>query len=363
MLVCGGGTGGHVYPALAVIEALRVAGADANPVLYVGAPGSAEERLSAREGLPFAPVASGQMRGRNPLIVARSLARASRGVGQARRIIASFRPDVVFSTGGYASAPVLIAARWAGCPALVFLPDIEPGITIKLLSRLTQRVAVSFDDAARYFPAGKVVVTGYPVRRAVRDMTRAAGRSALGLPPDGLIVLAFGGSQGARSINRAVAGAASRWAALAHIIHITGERDYDWAMQQRAGLPAEVQSRYHVFAYLHNEMPAALAAADLAVARAGASTLGEFPAAGLPSILVPYPYSGQHQYANARFMQRVGAALLLEDSALSSQLAGAVEALLTDAGRRQAMASATRALARPTAAEALAAELRRLARN
>jgi UDP-N-acetylglucosamine--N-acetylmuramyl-(pentapeptide) pyrophosphoryl-undecaprenol N-acetylglucosamine transferase len=268
---------------------------------------------------------------------------------------------VIFSTGGYASAPTLIAGRRMGVPALIYLPDIEPGVTIKLLSRLARTVAVSFDEVGRYFPTEKVTVSGYPVREALLRGDRAGARRRLGLPEDGLVVLAFGGSQGARSINRAIAEGAGALAELTDIVHVTGPLDYAWVCQARDELAESAGARYHVFEYLHEEMLDALVAADLAIARAGASTLGEFPAAGLPSILIPYPYSGQHQYANARFMERHGAAILIEDAQLPAQLVKSIQRILRSAEERARMADAARALARPAAAGELARQLRQLA--
>jgi len=359
--MCGGGTGGHVYPALAVAEALFQQGQARSDLLYVGAPGSVEEGLACRHGLAFAGVQSGQLRGKAPWTAARALIRAAGGVRQAQRVIAEFRPQAIFSTGGYAAAPTLIAGRRAGVPALIYLPDIEPGVTIKLLSRLARRVAVSFDEVRRYFPAEKVVATGYPVRRALSGGNRSGARRRLGLPEEGLVVLAFGGSQGARSINKAVAAGAGELTVLGDVVHVTGSLDYAWVCQARDALAEVARARYLVHEYLHEEMVDALLAADLAIARAGASTLGEFPAAGVPSILVPYPYSGQHQVANARFMERHGAAVVIEDSLLAAQLVGQVEHILRSPDVRTKMAEAARALARPAAAAELAQQLQWLA--
>jgi UDP-N-acetylglucosamine--N-acetylmuramyl-(pentapeptide) pyrophosphoryl-undecaprenol N-acetylglucosamine transferase len=347
---------------LAVVEALLDMGERQEDMLYVGAPNSVEEKLADRHGLAFASAASGQLRGKAPWTVARSLARLAQGVTQARQVIADFGAKVVLSTGGYAGAPALIAARKAGVPALIYLPDIEPGMTIKLLSRLAQSVAVSFEDVRRFFPPAKVIVTGYPVRKALWRGDRVEARRRLGLPEDGFVLLAFGGSQGARSINMALAGAAERLAGMAHVIHMTGSLDFETVSERvRSDVPEALQSRYRVREYLYEEMTDALLAADLVTARAGASVLGEFPAAGVPAILAPYPYSGQHQYANARFMERHGAAIIIEDALLGSQLADTIERVLRDEGERHRMAEAMRGLARPAAARDVALGLRYLA--
>lgn len=360
-MLCGGGTGGHVYPILAVVDALRQKERDGIALCYAGMPGSVEERLAKRADIPFETVESGQMRGRAPWEVARSMGRLARGIAQARRLFRGFRPHVVFTTGGYGAAPVLIAARLEGLPALIFLPDAEPGLTVRFLSRLVPRVAVTFEEVRPFFPSEKALVTGYPVRPELLKVSREEGRRRLGLKDNRPVVLAFGGSKGARSINRAVVQGVTSILEVADVVHLTGSLDYPWVMEARAKLPAELLGHYLVFEYLEEEMGCALAAADLVVSRAGASTLGEFPAFGLPSVLVPYPYSGQHQYANARFLVERGASVMVEDRDLSQQLVPVVRRLLADADQRREMGRRASVLAQPGAAERIAAELRRLA--
>ena len=360
MLLSGGGTGGHVYPILAVVDAFRRSDKGEIGILYAGAPGSVEENLAARSDIPFAQVECGQLRGKAPWTVLRNLMHSGRGVSQARQVIKAFRPHVVFSTGGYASVPSLIAARLTGVPAMIFLPDVEPGLAIKLLSRLVDRVAVSFEEVRSYFPPRKVVVTGYPVRSALYDRDKEEARGRLGLSPDEPVLLAFGGSQGARSINRAVVGNLRELLEMAQVVHIAGRLDYAWVHEAGQELTDELGARYHCHEYLHDEMVDALAAADLIVARAGASTLGEFPAVGAPSILVPYPYSGQHQYANAAYMERHGASVMIEDADISTRLVEVAGNILGDSELWQQMATRVRTLAHPDAAMSLARELSQL---
>jgi UDP-N-acetylglucosamine--N-acetylmuramyl-(pentapeptide) pyrophosphoryl-undecaprenol N-acetylglucosamine transferase len=175
------------------------------------------------------------------------------------------------------------------------------------------------------------------------------------------VLLVVGGSQGAHSINRAVSDGLVPLLSAAHIVHITGRRDVEWIRAQRSALPEELQIRYHVYDYLDAEMVDALVASDLAVARAGASTLGELPAAGLPGVLVPYPYAGAHQWANARLLADAGAAVIVPDAELPAALVPRVSDLLADTQRRTAMGQASRALARPEAAAAIGGWLHRLA--
>lgn len=361
-MVSGGGTGGHVYPALAVIEELMAGhGLHREEVWYVGSPGGMEVELVQRAGLQVELAQTGQIRGKAPWAVAANLVRVIRGSWQAQCLVKRVRPDVVLLTGGYVGVPVALGARRWGVPVAIYLPDLEPGLAVRLLARLAQRMAVTAEQAAGFFPKGKAVVTGYPVRKALTSASRAEARQQLGLEPEALTLLVTGGSRGARSINLAVSAAAGdvlhRW----QIVHITGHLDYETVLAARAGLSQELQARYHVYEYLHEEMVAALAAADLVLARAGASVLGELPARGLPGILVPYPHAGRHQEANAAYLVSRGAALRVSDESLGRELSGLLRELAEQPERLREMAERAKALACPDAAAAVARQLMELA--
>lgn len=285
------------------------------------------------------------------LVALQSLVKAARGVRQSGRILREFQPDVVFVTGGFVAAPVVWAAWRAGIPVLIYLPDIEPGVAIRRLSCFASRVAVSFPEVAQHFPS-KAVVTGYPVRTELvaAAAQRDAARQALDLLPAVPVLLVFGGSRGARSINQALAAALPGLLPQCQIVHISGAADWPQVQERARDLPEELRARYHPYAYLHAEMAQAMAAADLAVARAGASTLGEFPMLGLPSILVPYPFSGQHQEVNADYLANRGAAVKLADNRLHTDLLPTALDLLRNPGQLAAMQQAARALAQPQAA-------------
>ncbi|RLC60711.1 MAG: UDP-N-acetylglucosamine--N-acetylmuramyl-(pentapeptide) pyrophosphoryl-undecaprenol N-acetylglucosamine transferase [Chloroflexota bacterium] len=240
---------------------------------------------------------------------------------------------------------------------LIYLPDLEPGLAIRVLSRFAARVAVSFPEVARYFGAGKAVVTGYPVRAAFFAADKAAARATFALEAGMPVVTVFGGSRGARSINRALCSILDELLVRCQVIHVSGTLDADWVAERAKALPPDLRSRYRHYAYLHGEMVEALAAADLVVARAGASTLGEFPALGLPSILVPYPYAGQHQDVNADYLVQRGAAVKIADAELSAKLLPTIQALLDDRERLAEMSARARSLARPEAARRIAEEL------
>jgi UDP-N-acetylglucosamine:LPS N-acetylglucosamine transferase len=320
-----------------------------------------EADLVTRAGLPFQAIHGAGVHGvgwRLPL----NALDLVRGLAEALGLVRAFQPDVVFVTGGFITAPVAVAAWLNRVPVLVYLPDIEPGLAVRLIARLARRIAVTVDDSRSYFraQAPRVVVTGYPTRPGLEGVSRAEARAALGLEAGRPVLLVTGGSRGARSINRAVFKALPDWLKDYQVVHLSGQLDWQEAEQARAALPAGLTARYHAYPFVH-EMGQALAAADLVVSRAGASALGEYPLFGLPAILVPYPYAWRYQKVNADYLASRGAALRLNDEDLPEQLAPTVRALLDDPQRLAGMRAASRAAAQPGAAAAIAAELARLA--
>lgn len=325
---------------------------------YVGEAGGVEEDLARRADIPFSAIDTGQIRGRAVWTAVSSLLRMRRGAAQCAAIVREFRPDVVFMTGGYVAAPVAWAAWRTHVPLMIYLPDVTPGQAIRWTSRLATRVAVSFPEVAHHF-GDKAVVTGYPVRRELFTLDRAAARKMLNLDPDLPVLLVMGGSRGARSINRATEAALPTLLPRCQVIHVSGQLDWPAVEKTVEQAPKALAHRYRAYPYLH-EMPTALAAADLVIARAGAATLAEFPAVGLPSILVPYPYSGQHQDANAAFMVKHGAALVLSDGDLAGKLAPTVLTLMDAPDLLMAMSEAASRLACRAAAANIVKELQQL---
>lgn len=348
-------------------------------LLWVGSWSGMEKALVERAGIAYEGISTGQLRVKNPLTLVRNLGRMIKGVRQSMAIVDHFRPDVCFVTGGYVCGPVVIACWQRKVPVLIYLPDMSPGYAIRLLSKLATRVAVSFPEVAHWFggeaPAGKAIVTGYPVRSELIEaaQNRAAARRQLAAAlttdfdePDGShlpLLLIWGGSSGARVINRATWGALPELLQWAQVVHVVGTRDWllyeAWAKDHP--LPAEVRHRYHPLAYLHEEMPLALAAADLSVARAGASTLGEFPVARLPSILAPL--HSVNQMDNAQALAGRGGAVIIEDQDLAAQLAPTVGQLLAAPAQLHRMETALEHMAEPAAAAKIAEEIARLAKN
>lgn len=304
-------------------------------------------------GVPFASFASvqaGPLNGVPLLQRLASVARLAWGTAQAWRLLGQRRPAAVLLTGGWVGFPVATAARLRGIPSLIYLPDIEPGLAIRRLQPLAQRVAVTVADSSAYFPpSARVVVTGYPIRKGVRSATREAALAHFGLDAARPTLLVFGGSRGARTINHALLAILPELLALGlQIIHVTGSTDWEALQGEIARLQAAHDLRhYHAFPYLHDEMGLALAAADLALCRAGASTLGELPAFGLPAILVPYPYAWRYQKVNADWLAGRGAALVMADERMSETLLPTIRDLIHDAPRLNSMCEAARALAQP----------------
>lgn len=352
----GGGTGGHVYPALAVATALsqELGKDEALDALYVGTATGIERDLVTRAGLPFRAVAAGAVRGRSPWGLASSLLKLARGVAQARAVIAQFQPQAILTTGGYASVPVAIAARTSHrLPLVLYLPDVRPGWAVRLMTHLSQRVAVSTDRSLPYLPSAKTVVTGYPVRPAFWQAAKTEGRRRLDIDPQERLLLITGATHGARTLNRMVSDHLPQLLELCQIIHLSGPSDEARLERLRRDLPDRLRPRYHLYGYMHEDLPWAMAAADLALMRAGASVMGELPAIGLPAILVPYPHAGGHQLFNARFLADAGAALVVEDKKLNGLLP-LIGEILADEARRATMAEAARRLARPEAATNIA---------
>lgn len=328
--------------------------------LWIGTIGGLEEGLVQRAGLPFVAIPGGGLHGVGLGPMLRNAVKLVRGFVRAWGIVGRFQPDALFLTGGYVSAPVALACWLRRVPILIYLPDVEPGLAIKTLARLAARVAVTTEASRAYLPPEKIVVTGYPVRPTLRGVNRATAQRTLGLDPALKTLLVLGGSRGARSINQAIMAILEDVLAECQVIHISGTLDWEQVAARREALPAALQARYHAYPYLHEEMGAALAAADLAVSRAGASVLGEFPLFGLPSILVPYPHAWRYQRVNADTLAAQGAAIRLDDADLRQKLLPTVQQLLRDDAARAQMAARARALAVPDAAERLAGELRAL---
>lgn len=356
-----GGTGGHILPALAVLEAVRQRAAVAPEVRFFGPENRGERKTVEGAGLQFETVPAAQIRGRNPLELLRSSWRLTGGTLTAIRKLRAFRPDVVFSTGGYGSFPCCVAARCLRTPLVVYLPDVEPGWAVKAEKRLATRIATTTEAALAHLPVAKTVVTGYPVRSAFFNMTRKEARNALGVAADERVIVIAGATQGAHAINEAVFKGLRTLVETTTVFHVTGAGDYDDAAGFKSALGEGLDDKYHVSPF-RDDLATVMLAADLAVMRAGASVLGELPAAALPSILVPATYAGGHQRHNAAWLADAGAAIVLEEANLRG-LTDIVLGLIEDELRLAAMRAAAHSLSRPEAAAAIAAVIEEVAKR
>ncbi|MCA9972266.1 MAG: UDP-N-acetylglucosamine--N-acetylmuramyl-(pentapeptide) pyrophosphoryl-undecaprenol N-acetylglucosamine transferase [Anaerolineales bacterium] len=366
ILICAGGTGGGIYPALTAVQALQAQGVRREAICWVGTAGEMEAQLVPRAGLRLETIRGGAIAGVPLHVKMMNAAKLLWSIGPSLGIMRRFRPDVMLMTGGYMSAPVAVAARLAGVPIVIFLPDVEPGAAIKSVLPLAVRVACSSPDSRQFVPAQKMVVTGYPVRPALREATqmrRADARAAFDLEVDVPTLLVFGGSRGSWAINQALMAALPALLPRMQIIHVSGTLTWPQVEANLANLTAAQRARYRPFPYLHEEMGAAFRAADLVVTRAGASMLGEAPAFGLPAVLVPLAWAWRYQKVNADYLSTRGAAVQLTDETLAAELAPLVQELMADAARLRAMGAAARALDQPDAAERLAGVLTAVAKG
>jgi len=280
--------------------------------------------------------------------------RLAASVPQAAALLGRLRPAAVFTTGGYAAIPVLLAARPLGIPVVLWEGNAVPGRSVRATARLATAVAVSFEMTCGSLGARRCYRTGTPIRDPAA-VSRAAARARLGVPADDRLLLVFGGSQSVRRFSVAVAGALPRLVERTRVLHVTGDAGYADALAGREALPAQVRERYRPVPFLADEMADALAAADLLVGRAGSSTLAEAAAFGLPLVCVPYPHAAGHQRANARALVEAGAARLVGDEAFDADALLAAAALLDDSAALGTMRAAALAVGRPGAAEAVAA--------
>jgi len=353
VLIAGGGTGGHIYPALAVATSLRRR-ASAPEIAWIGGRRGLEARLVRDAGYPIQRLVLRSLRSveRDVHLVLDPI-RLGLSVPQAVVMLARWRPAAIFTTGGYVAIPVLIAARLLGIPVLLWEGNVVPGRSVRATARLASVVAVSFEPTCAALAAKVCYITGTPIRDTAA-VDRLAARERFGLAADDRLMLIFGGSQAVERFSHAIAEALPRLVETCRVLHVTGDAGYAEALAARERLPEARRDRYRPEPFLREGMLDALAAADLVVGRAGSSTLAEVAAFGLPMVVVPYRYAGGHQRANAEVMAAAGAARLVEDEAFDAAALLGAAALLDDSRTHAGMAAAARGLSRPGAADAVA---------
>lgn len=359
VIIAGGGTGGHIYPAVTIGKALQEKGAD---LLFVGTRRGLEKEIVPQEGFPLEYIAVDAFPRRLSLSLAKAALTALKGVAQARRLVKEFDPDVCIGTGGYVAGPVVLAASLRGVPTVIQEQNAYPGVTNRILARFVDKIALGYEEASRHFRSkDKLVYTGNPIRPQITETSRVVGAKRLSLDPKQRLLLIFGASQGARSINTAVLDGIPLLKTLdTQVLVATGskgfssfveacrQRSYDLKpMRETDGY---LSGNVRIVPYIY-DMPAALAAADLVVGRGGAVSIAELTAKGLPALIVPYPHAAEnHQEANARVLEKARAAKVVLDHELNGkQLVNTVRSLLCDAASLRRMAEASRGLGKPDA--------------
>ncbi len=347
-----------MYPALAVLQAEK--NNTDTEILWVGSSDGIEAELVTRAGIEFRGISAAGLHGVNVFSMPKRIFKLAKGYFEAGKIIREFKPDVMFFTGGYVGFPVAMAGRKV--PSVLFVPDIEPGMALNMLSKNADIITVICEDSKKYFSkADRIEVTGYPTRADIREWNKAEALEHFKLSDKEPVLFVFGGSKGARSINNALKNNLQELLKTCQIIHITGKTDHDEMKRFYDGLNEEEQQRYKMFPYLHEDMGAAFSAADLVISRAGASTLGEFPLFGVPAVLVPYPYAWRYQKVNADYLVSKNAALLIRDEDLPAQITSAVSDLLSSPEKLKTMRTAMKQLAKPDAAKNIMELLRKSA--
>ena len=353
IMISGGGTGGHIYPALTIYKTLETM-VDAN-FLYVGTERGLESRIVPKEGIPFTTLPVQGLQRTLSLDTLVTAGKTLSSLWKANRLLSDFKPDIVIGTGGYVCGPLLLAAALRGIPTLIQEQNVVPGITNKILSRFVDVVAVGYEEAIPHFPsAKKVIYTGNPVRPSVMTANREEARAYFGLQDDQTAILVAGGSRGARSINTAMQAVHEHYKGREDIkiIHATGTDEYSRVCESLGIQEGDVySSTSHIVPYLDN-MDMAMAASDMAIFRSGAIGLAELAVRGIPSILIPYPYAAaDHQTFNAKAFVDAGASTMIVDKELNgTRLLQAVDAMLADQRCRKRMAEATLQLGKPEAA-------------
>jgi UDP-N-acetylglucosamine--N-acetylmuramyl-(pentapeptide) pyrophosphoryl-undecaprenol N-acetylglucosamine transferase len=354
VLIAGGGTGGHLFPGIALAEEV-VTRHPKNDVVFVGTTRGLEARVVPQNGFVFEPITSRGLKGMGPVKLALGLLTLPLSFFEALSLVRKYRPDVVVGVGGYSSGPVVMAAWLLGVPTAVQEQNALPGFTNKLLGRFVKSVFLSFDDTTRFFPKGKAHVLGNPIRRALLDNF---------LKPNSVhekfTVLIFGGSLGARGLNTRVVEALEHLAPRKdsiRIVHQTGKADLETVKQGYAGKGFDADVREFI-----EDMSAAYLSSDLVVCRAGATTVAELTTCKKASILVPFPFAtDDHQAVNAKALVEAGAALMFREAELTGEkLALAILSLEADRGRLKAMEKAAGSLGRPEAAREIADVLQQM---
>jgi UDP-N-acetylglucosamine--N-acetylmuramyl-(pentapeptide) pyrophosphoryl-undecaprenol N-acetylglucosamine transferase len=371
VLISGGGTGGHVYPALAVATLLQEH--YQAEILYLGSDDGLEEELVPAAGFRMATIKAGKLRRYLSWETLAGVGRVPVGIVQAVGIVHRFRPHVAFTSGGYVAVPAALAARLSGVPLLIHQQDVPPNLSNRLIAPLATRISVAFADSVPYFAARKTLHLGNPVRQALLDIRQVEpgkARQQLGFAAALPLLLVTGGSQGARHLNQVVARSLPELLRFCQVLQISGNRLFEetrvLAEQCMEPLDEEIRQRYHLVSYMSAEMPTALQAASLVACRAGAATLSELAVLEKPNILVPLPpaIGGSPQEVNADAFAHKGATKVIRNEALEPEIfVEQVRNIITQPARLEQMIAGLRSFARPEATQDIARAVVKIARG
>lgn len=348
-----------MYPALTTWQALKNKLGQDLDTLWIGSEGGMEADLVKQTDLTYRTIPAAGLHGVGLRAIPGNISRLLRGFREAQKILHEFKPDILFFTGGYLAVPVALAGR--NISKVLYVPDIEPAFALRTLAQMSQKIALTVEESRSYFSDSfqqRLVVTGYPIRPDLKTWTRQTAFSYFQLEENIPVILVTGGSKGARSINQALLKFLPDLLPETQIVHISGNTNWAEIKEESQKIITNFKletltSRYHLMPYLH-EMGAALAAADLVISRAGASSLGEYPYFGLPAVLIPYPHAWQYQKTNASYLEKRGAAIILPDDVLNERLFSKIHTLLNEPGNLEQMRKASQSLAKPSAAEDIA---------
>lgn len=367
VILSGGGTGGHIYPAVSIAKEIKKQHKTAE-ILFIGTERGLESSIVPKEGFKLIKIKVRGFRRKLSFENITAVAESFIGLFSVSRIIRDFKPDIVIGTGGYVCGSVLLAASLMNIPTLIHEQNAFPGITNKILSRLVDIIAVNFEEAKKYFPKNdKVIVTGNPIRSSMLSISKEEGLKEFGFDRGLPVIFVVGGSRGAKKLNESVMLLAKHCVGKKNfqMLHMTGETQYDDILKKYAGEKIPLDTGYlKVMPYIYN-MPHALAASDIVISRCGASTLSEITALGKPSILIPYPYAtDNHQEYNARALEKHGAAIVILDRDLNAEiLYNEIADMLNKQERISKMAARSKELGRTDAAYSIVKAVERLVQN
>ncbi|WP_025028063.1 undecaprenyldiphospho-muramoylpentapeptide beta-N-acetylglucosaminyltransferase [Caldalkalibacillus mannanilyticus] len=364
VLISGGGTGGHIYPALSIIKEIKQQEPD-SVFLYVGSSKGLEADIVPRENIPFQSIEVSGFRRKLSLDNLKTIYRFIKSVRESKKMIRDFKPNIVIGTGGYVCGPVVFAAARLGIPTLIHEQNVIPGLTNKFLSRFSSAIAVSFEGSASFFNHSTIEITGNPRATEVAQASRKEGRASLNLPLTKKIILIVGGSRGAKAINLAFLEMINQLPKLkdCHFVYVTGDVHYNEIREQVEKKGASIE-QVTLKPFVYN-MPDVLAATDLIVNRAGASFLAEITSLGIPSILIPSPYvTNNHQEKNARWLEEKGAAKVILEKELNGDiLYQSIAQLMQDENELKKMSTASRQVGYPEAAHHIYQLMKKIVQN